>query len=108
MPTEHGRGLNDEEGLSPSGHPPTGENPKPAVAVTQPGTWRPALQHDHCWRRQRFSVIRSALDVNHAAIAFPAHLITLNPLPSLSWREVFHGPGQKERAVDRVLAPYSG
>src|SRR5262249_56729166 len=46
MPTEHGRGLNDEEGLSPSGHPPTSENPEPAVAVTQPGTWRPALQHD--------------------------------------------------------------
>jgi hypothetical protein len=46
MPTEHGRGLNDEEKLAPSGNPPTGENPEPAVAVTQPGAWRPAVQYD--------------------------------------------------------------
>lgn len=47
MPAEHGRGLHDEEGLSPAGHPATSENPEPAVAGTQPEAWRPALQHDH-------------------------------------------------------------
>src|SRR5262249_61069129 len=46
MPTKHGRGLNHEEELAPSGHPPTGENPEPAVAVSQPGTGRSALEHD--------------------------------------------------------------
>jgi hypothetical protein len=46
MPTEHGRGLNGQEKLAPSGNPPTGENPEPAVAVTQPGASRPAVQYD--------------------------------------------------------------
>jgi hypothetical protein len=46
MPAEHGCGLHDEEGLSPSGNPPTGENPEPAITGPQPGAGRPALQHD--------------------------------------------------------------
>jgi hypothetical protein len=46
MPAEHGVRLNDEQELSPSRKPPTDENPEPAVAVTEPWVWRPALQHD--------------------------------------------------------------
>jgi hypothetical protein len=54
----------------------------------------------------RFSAIRSALDVNHAAIALPAHQIMPNPLLSLTLTGVLHGSGHKER-LDRVLAPYN-
>ena len=44
---EHGIRLDDEERVAPCGEPPTDENPEPAVAVTEPWAWRPALQHDH-------------------------------------------------------------
>jgi hypothetical protein len=46
VPAEHGRGLNDEEELAPLGHPPTGENPEPAVPIAQPRPRRSPLQHD--------------------------------------------------------------
>jgi hypothetical protein len=46
MPAEHGVRLDDEEQVAPCGKPLTDENSKPAVAVTKPWVWRPALQHD--------------------------------------------------------------
>jgi hypothetical protein len=46
MPAEHGGRLDDEERVAPFGKPSTDENPEPAVAVTEPWTWHPALQHD--------------------------------------------------------------
>ena len=46
MPAEHGGGLDHEEALAPSGHPPTGENPEPAVPIAQPRRWPPPLQHN--------------------------------------------------------------
>jgi hypothetical protein len=46
MPAEHGVRLEDQERVAPFGKPSTDENPEPAVAVTEPWAWRPALQHD--------------------------------------------------------------
>ena len=106
MPAEHGRGLNDEEGLPPSGHPPTGENPEPAVAVTQPGTWRPALQHDQLLTQAEIlgDQVRSGCEpCRDRPPRPPDHA---EPPFFLALTGVFHRPGRKERTVDRVLAPY--
>jgi hypothetical protein len=50
--------------------------------------------------------VKSVLGFVHAAIALPAHLIMLTPPPILDLPGVFHTAWQKERTVDRVLAPY--
>jgi hypothetical protein len=108
MPAEHGVRLDDEERVAPCGEPPTDENPEPAVAVTEPWTWHPALQHDQLLTQAQIldDYNKSVLGFVHAAMALPAHLIMLTPPPVLDLPGAFRTAWQKERTVDRVLAPY--
>jgi hypothetical protein len=106
MPAEHGRGLHDEQGPSPSGHPPTGENPEPPIAGTQPGAGRPALQHDQLLTQAQIlgDQVRSGCEpCRDRPPCPPDHA---DPPSALDLTGVFHRPGQKERTVDRVLAPF--
>src|SRR4029450_12612778 len=64
MPAEHGVRLDDEERVAPFGKPSTDENPEPAVAVTEPWTWHPALQHDQLLTQAQISRRSSPLWVS--------------------------------------------
>ncbi len=50
-------------------------------------------------------MIKSALDVNHAAIALPAHLITLNPFLPCPDGESFTGPDRRKARRMKFLRP---
>src|SRR5262249_35093477 len=97
MPAEHSRGLNDEEELAPSGHPPTGENPEPAVAGPQPGAWHPALQHDQLLTQTQIlgDQVRSECEPGRDRPPRPPD--HAEPPSVLDMTGVFHRPGQKER-----------
>jgi hypothetical protein len=106
MLAEHGRGLNDEQGLSPSGDPPTGENPEPAVPIAQPRPRRSSLLHDQLLPQAQIlgDQVRSGCEpCRDRSPCPPDHT---EPPSVLDQTGVFHRPGQKERTVDRVLAPY--
>ena len=106
MPAEHGVRLDDEQEVAPCEEPidrresRTGGRRRgtsgvasgvAARATAGAGTDSPT--------------IKSALGVNHAAIALPAHLITLTSLPSFPCRKGFTRPGEKERRWIEFLRP---
>jgi hypothetical protein len=106
MPPEHGVRLDDQERVAPCGKPSTDENPEPAVAVPEPGAWRPAMQYDQLLTQAQIlgDQVRSGREpCRDRPPRPPDHA---EPPPFLVLTGVFHGHGQKERAVDRVLAPY--
>ena len=105
MPAEHGRGLNHEEELSPSGNPPTGGNPEPAVAVSQPGTWRSALKHEQLLPQAQIlgDQVRSGCEPSRDGPPRPPD--HAEPPSILALTGVFHRSGHKERTVDRFLRP---
>jgi hypothetical protein len=106
MPAEHGVRLDDEERVVPSGKPSTDENPEPAVAVTEPWVWRPALQHDQLLTQAQIldDQVRSGFRPRRDRSPRPPD--HTEPPSFLVLTGVFHRPGRMERAVDRVLAPY--
>jgi hypothetical protein len=105
MPAEHGVRLDDEERVAPFGEPPTDENPEPPVAVTKPWAWHPALQHDQLLTQAQIldNQVRSGFRARRDRSPRPPDHAA-PPVPDLPG--VFHRAGQKERTVDRVLAPY--
>ena len=105
MPAEHARGLNHEEELSPSGNPPTGGNPEPAVAVSQPGTWRSALEHEQLLPQAQIlgDQVRSGCEPSRDGPPRPPD--HAEPPSILALTGVFHRSGQNERTVDRFLRP---
>jgi hypothetical protein len=109
MPAEHGVRLDDEERVAPFGKPPTDENPEPAVTVTEPWAWRPALQHDQLLTQAKILDDQVRSGFRPRCDRSPCPPDHVEPSPSvLDPLGVFHRAGQKERTVDRVLAPYSG
>jgi hypothetical protein len=106
MPAEHSVRLDDEERVAPCGKPPTDENPEPAVAVTEPWAWRPALQHDQLLTQAQIldDQVRSGFRPRRDRSPCPPD--HADPPFVLDLPGVFHTAWQKERTVDRVLAPY--
>ena len=95
MPTEHGIRLDDEERVAPCGKPSTDENPEPAVTVTEPWAWHPALQHDQLLTQAQIldDQVRSGFrPCRDRSPRPPDHA---DPPPS-TCRESFTGPGTRE------------
>ena len=101
--------LDDEERVAPCGKPSTDENPEPAVAVTEPWAWHPALQHDQLLTQAQIldDQVRSGFCPRRDRSPRPPDHAD-PPFHPLDLPGVFHPAWQKERTVDRVLAPYNG